>query len=331
MTTSSLLPLGGFLGTVLALATILADPAGAQESAPLEKACETNLRACEIRSRLSAFEPNYVIWQTTDGDESAIEAHYSVRYMLTRPHCRPGHDMVLKFSLRDSKKCIKSYDNRLEFFLAYTGEFDFYLNTRASGPVINRISNPGIYLRKYFADQRFSSLMLSLEHRSNGQVTEIDETDSGVLKTQTAFANDNHEYFDGISRGSNYFELEAKFKPSEVDRLYASIKKYINQDSAVNWGPTAANNPKIADYDRIRLLWTRQMVIFDRQSEFALEWLIGDRGLETDSFDIDFMYPISFWGADFPFFIKYHGGPMNTLSDYTREQDTLGFGIKLKI
>ena len=52
------------------------------------------------------------------------------------------------------------------------------------------------------------------EHRSNGQVTEADEkitdptsADFGRYKTQIAFENDDHEYFDGLSRGANYLSL----------------------------------------------------------------------------------------------------------------------------
>ena len=304
---------------------------GAEERKRLEDICKTNPRACKIRSRLWAFEPNYVIWQSTDNDDDALEAHYSFRYMLTRPHCRPGNDLISDFSLEKSIKCIEKYSSRTEVFLAYTGEFDFYLSTRDSGPVINRISNPGIYVRKHFPDSAIEWLELSAQHRSNGQVTEIDETDGSRLKTQIAFENDDLEYFDGISRGANYFALQTRIDLGWRSKLWVNLKAYESEDSKVNWGPDAADDPSIEDYDRLRLIYSKAWGFRGKTLEASAEWVIGDEGLDTDSFDIDLLYPAKYGKIAVPWYIRIHSGPMNTLSNYTLEQDTIGIGVKLKI
>lgn len=285
--------------------------------------------ACKYRPRLKAFEPNYAIWQDTSGDAQALEAHYSFRYLLTRPHCTPGRDLYPDYTLNQMQNCINNWSARTEIFLAYTGEFDFYAGSRASSPVVNRISNPGIYLRRHTPQLFTQWVQFSVEHRSNGQVTEIDETDAGTLKTQIAYQKGDSEYLDGISRGANYLRAETKLKLAEQANLYVSAKIYIDHDSKVNWGPTAASNPKIADYDRVRFVYTHNGILGGKYSELSFEWLIGDDGLETDSFDLGLMHPLGVFGADLPLYIRYHNGPMNTLSDYTRKQKSLGIGMKL--
>ena len=64
--------------------------------------------------------------------------------------------------------------------------------------------------------------------------------------------------------------------------------------------------------------------------EISGSWLFGDEGTETDSVDLDFMYPIGGSEIAFPLYLRLHKGPMNTLSNYTLEQTTFGFGVKLK-
>jgi len=324
---------GGFVHVLLVVALALFKNgsafADAHTSNTNDSLCVNGTNGCEIRSRLSAFEPNYVIWQNTEGDENALEVHYSFRYMFTRPHCARGHDIIYEYSDQESRECINNYKNRWELYFAYTGEFDFYVGTRPSGPVVNRISNPGIHYRKHIPNRFYEWFDLSLQHRSNGQVTEIDETDGGVLKTQTAFDSGDHAYFDGISRGANFIKLEVKFEPGKTIGLYVSGKSYINHDSEVNWGPDALDNPTIKDYDRLKFIYTDRWRVKGINLESSVEWLIGDKGLDTDSFDIDFMFPIKWGKLALPWYVRIHSGPMNTLSNYTLDQDTIGIGFKL--
>lgn len=296
--------------------------------------CENNKHeACKLKSRLSALKPNYVILQKTENDENAIEVRYSFRYLLTRPHCRIGEDYI-ENNIEQTTQCIKDYSERWEAFFSYTGEFDFYAGTRVSGPVINRISNPGFHYRQYIADSIYQYLDLGLEHRSNGQVTEIDELDGTNLKTQIAYNAGDHEYFDGISRGANYWILESKFKFSPRSRLYISAKYYIDHDSEVNWGPDALDNPSIEDYDRLRFLYEHRWKGLgkrkNKSSEVSFEWVVGDDSTNTDSFNVDWMYPFGLGSYSFPVYLRIHFGPMNTLSNYTLNQDSIGIGIKLR-
>ncbi len=71
--------------------------------------------------RLQAHEPSYLVARRSDGDENALQMHYSLRYMLD-----------------------PDFEDEDAFYLKYNGAFDFYMGTRPSSPVINRlvISSP---------------------------------------------------------------------------------------------------------------------------------------------------------------------------------------------
>lgn len=104
--------------------------------------------------------------------------------------------------------------------------------------------------------------------------------------------------------------------------LRAKLRIYLGeQDSAVTWGPLANSGRKFSDYDRLQLhAWWR----FSRELQFEVNWRLGDRGLATDSWTL---------GAEFslgsvPLYSRLHRGPMNTLSNYTQRQDSIGIGIR---
>jgi hypothetical protein len=59
--------------------------------------------------------------------------------------------------------------------------------------------------------------------------------------------------------------------------------------------------------------------------------MVGDDLLETDSYNINLFFPwIPKNNIKIPFYIRAHVGPMNTLSNYTEEQNAIGFGIRLR-
>ncbi|WLE95705.1 MAG: hypothetical protein QTN59_13580 [Candidatus Electrothrix communis] len=337
----------------------------------IKKICHNRPGLCDNKkSRLTTYQPNYAIFQSTDDDEGSLEAHYSFKYLFGKRHCMPlkplddinggGGDAEneKKKSKRDVLGCLKDYRDRGELFLKYTGEFDFYAGSRESGPVINRISNPGFHYRDNFENLSFANISMQwvtwgLEHRSNGQVIEADlkvmETSSpdfGKYKAQVELDDENHEYFDAISRGANYFSVEGKFNIGEHGdnyekckesfsciNLWVSGKLYINEDSDVYWGDLANTGVKINDYDRVNIVVSDT---FHTNSSFpeievGLKWTVGDELLETDSYDINLSFPwIPSDDLKIPFYIKAHFGPMNTLSNYTKDQSSIGFGIKLR-
>jgi hypothetical protein len=65
--------------------------------------------------------------------------------------------------------------------------------------------------------------------------------------------------------------------------------------------------------------------VINRISNPGIHWRVGDKGLRTDSFDLSWQAPTT-WRI--PFFARAHRGPMNTLSNYTQRQDSVGVGLR---
>lgn len=253
-------------------------------------------------------------------DEAAVRVQYSFKYSIYGCPGRAGltPERLVSASSLDS-----------EVFLAYTGQFDFYMGTRDSGPVINRLSMPGIhwrlplqFLRAQTADT--TSVVLSLEHRSDGQVFEPTKG-TGPAQTQLAYAQKDRALFDTISRGSNYVGLTAQTDVSLGGRTVGLVgiwRGYLSQDSQVTWGPLAGRGYSIADHDRV---WLRASTQADGIGLFDVAWRVGDAMFKTDSFDIGWQAPPK---LGLPWYVRAHVGPMNTLSNYTQRQDSLGVGLR---
>lgn len=281
------------------------------------------------KERFSSYGANYFLLANrmqnngwADHDERAIRAHYSLRYVLY------GY----------TEDCAKSRTGCDEFeaFVDYTGEFDFYWNlsdTRASGPVINRLSNPGGHVRwrpPVFSrgNQSVGYMEVGYEHESNGQVTEV-ATQRERESAQRAYADRDRPFFDGISRGSNFFALAMHrddLGASLPISVTARLRLYTFQDNDVTWGPLAGSGVRLSDYQRLAV---HLGYGWDRLVRLDAHWTVGDKGLKTDSFDLGctLLIDIGYWNV--PLYLRYHRGPLNTLSNYTQRQDSLGIGLRL--
>ena len=199
---------------------------------------------------------------------------------------------------------------------------------------------------------------MGLEHQSNGQVVEADEKvteinspDFGKYRAQVELDAGNHAYFDAISRGADYVSVEGEFHVGKGRRHYCnespwcvtlrmSGKWYLTEDFDVYWGEFANTGVKISDYDRVNIIVSDQFETrffafppfsWFPEVELTAKWTLGDQLLETDSYDFTVTLP---WvlkdNLKIPLYIKAHLGPLNTLSDYPKEQDSLGFGVTFR-
>jgi outer membrane phospholipase A len=256
-------------------------------------------------------------------DEAALRVQYSFKYSVVG--CPPG--------VQPRNKGFPSAEGTdSEVFIAFTGQFDFYWllqDTRDSGPVINRLSNPGLHwrlpVRKFFPSMApNSSVVLSFEHLSNGQVFEPTDG-SGPAVLRSAYESRERPVFDTISRGTNFLGVEVKADQTlgkqRVD-LLAKFRVYIDRDDAVTWGPLRDSNPRVSDYERVLL---RAGTDAGRWGYWELTWRLGDRGLRTDSYALGWQAPDT-WAL--PVYARIHAGPMNTFSNYTQRQDSVGVGLR---
>jgi hypothetical protein len=172
--------------------------------------------------RFGRYEDSFMVWNHMQNngwaakDEAALRARYSFKYTFCGPQVGRDGTNVPTPPPRDSSGWSVCPEGpvlrQLELFAAYTGEFDFYLGTRPSGPVINRLSMPGFYVRAPLTllnknwSNDIDSIELGLQHRSNGQVADAVK-DGGPEVAEAQYRARQHEYFDTISRGANFFSL----------------------------------------------------------------------------------------------------------------------------
>ena len=308
--------------------------------------------------RFSTYEPLYAVKQKTADDESSLRAQYSFRYALFIPDClseygasmRNGEsampDERRKEIAEKARSCLLQYDAHTEFFLSYTGMFDFYMNTRDSGPVVNRISNPGGHYRRtlMFGPRQGINIAwvdVGFEHKSDGQttnpndrVTDPTSPNFGRFRAQVEFEQGNHAYIDSISQDTNYVMVSTLVAIGERTDLELRYKPfYVWDKTVITWGPMADQNVKVSDYDRFRFGFSFRVgdekTRRNDERRFFADWTIGDKALKTDSLDLGLYWPSRVLNLDVPLFVRMHFGPMNTLSDFTREQNSLGIGFLL--
>ncbi|MDO6762362.1 hypothetical protein [Agarivorans sp. 1_MG-2023] len=284
--------------------------------------------------RFRAYGVNSAVWNFREGDDDALQADYSFLYTIY--DCRVRHssskedNTELKSTEGSWSDCGENALVKPLVFVSYTGQFDFYLSTRSSSPVINRLSNPAIHFFNIVDKDKYVNYFdISFEHRSNGQTREIDEFDSSGLKTETAYLSGDYRYFDEISRGSNYFKL-AVGNDKSIESISLnwrlSIKAYVTDDTEVNWGEWANSSTSIKDYDIVRASISVSPFIFSGLT-FTSSYVFGKELLKNDSFDWSIIYPLEGWGVSIPLMIKGHHGPMATLSNYTKSVSSLGVGF----
>ena len=297
--------------------------------------------AC-VGTRFRGYEPTYAIYKWTQDDESTIRAHFSFRYLIFTPDCvgayrRTSAEPDRKAALQNLQQCFDTPSPH-EWYLMYTGEFDFYWGTRASGPVINRISNPGFHYRLYKRTHGFEWFDVGIEHRSDGQTVDVHDevaTPAGNVKTaELAYQKGDHAYFDTLSRDTNYLTAETHYLLSNSLDVYARVKYlYFGNETEITWGPLADQNIKMRDYDRFRFIlnWTfgqrRANKTRAEQAGAFFEWTLGDKALWNDSLNVGLYLPVPWGSGNVPLFARLHLGPMETLSNYTKSQSSFGIGL----
>ncbi len=318
--------LGSLLGAARALAggePVASDVSGLAVGAP---------------ERFARYEDSYAIWNRMQNngwsgghDDQALRGHYSFKYTFCGQQLHrstagspSGPGTGGESTLCPTRPALRN----IELFFGFTGEFDFYYGTRASSPVINRLSQPGFYARFPMAplvdgSALQDSVEVGIQHRSNGQVTDV-SLPGGDRRAGENYAAGNREYFDTISRSAQFASIAVDRGVSwfgQPVELRSRLKLYFgSRESEVNWGPLANRGLRFADYDRLTLRATTSF----KPWTFDAEWRLGDKGLATDSWNFGFQWDL----AGVPLYARVHRGPMNTLSNYTQRQDSIGIGLR---
>lgn len=290
---------------------------------------------------LDRFKPhgrfdNYAVFQDTDGDDASLQARYSFKYNFF--DCEVGY----RADEERLTTCGDSARAKFYGYFSYTGEFDFYMGTRDSSPVINRSSNPAIHGLWEFTDDSglFDWIDVGIEHRSNGQVIDADERDdrpgsptAGQFLTEIEFQDGNREYFDAISRSANYLSFTIGRHPGRSFGWHLGYKYYVSDESDITWGELAGKDVSIEDYDILRLGYSDTFGLGNTRAGFneitvVAEYVLGRELGDTDSLDLAIVFPYETDdGWDIPWTLRIHSGPMERLSNYTESIDSVGLGV----
>jgi outer membrane phospholipase A len=289
-------------------------------------------------ARFGPHEDSYVLlanrmsnngWSVRD--EQAMRGRFSFKYTILGEH-------YVRRSAKPAADTRALADDSWELFVSYTGEFDFYAGTRDSGPVVNRLNNPAVNVRLPFprkwGGDGDDDLIISLEHRSNGQTTDV-TTPIGIERANRAYADaasstdplaqtNGRHFFDAISRGSNFLGAKAELTNAfDVPGLYLSSKLrwHFDEEFSVSWGPKRCDRRCIGNYDRLQF---QAAYRWPNIGWLDAQWRVGDKGGATDSFTLGYQVISEAW----PIYVRLHRGPMNTLSNYGQRQDSIGFGLR---
>jgi hypothetical protein len=186
------------------------------------------------RPLIEAYEPNILGYRWPNDDVGFIDITVSLKYRLFPEH-------ISLWTCPSGDGC----QDRWRAYLGFTGQWGFYLGTRASDPVIGKSFNPKLFVR-YTPDssrnsksfwtkgghriyEDWSYIDLGYAHESNGQTI-----DNGAAYALERRLNPDDPEFalDEVSRGWDYVQLAGKysFLRSASDRrlaLYADLKYFL--------------------------------------------------------------------------------------------------------
>lgn len=277
-------------------------PLTALLAATLAAALAVPSGAAEDPTRLEADEPNSIVYRHSRGDDNAARGKVSLRYWFS---AEPDRVLYFKF----------------------TTEFDFYVpETRDSSPVIGRAFNPGVLWREPLRPEGGRGLSWiegGLEHRSNGQATDVG-TPAGRAAAQAAYAAGERAFFDTVSRSSHYAVVGARLDFAGEHALIARTKFHFSTESDVTWGPRANEGLNLRDFDRhsVRYLYRERGL-----PALDVEWTFGNGGLRSSSLNLGAVL-CEAWGV--PLYLRAHSGPLNTLANYHERQSMVGLGVQFR-
>lgn len=152
-------------------------------------------------------------------------------------------------------------------FLVYNGTYDFHMlpdeygngQRYDSAPVISKDQNPGLALEWDLDADRLDKFRIGLFHHSNGQSLDKQDTvqfDEALAEGGLGFA------LNQVSRTSNYVQLRYQRVANAEENITTNWQQfqlelrpvYFSVDDTVFWEPGRVKQPKIQDYDGLRLM-----------------------------------------------------------------------------
>lgn len=316
--------------------------------------------------RLSSFRETYLGMHTgllelgeedRTRDELALRGQYSLKFSLYDNWCT-SRDLLFVQDETTGKaqfdffsdarlNCLieKSTTNQpyYEWFFGMTGQFDFYYLTRESDPVINRVSNPGIYWRRYLAADPFervpsNELIIGLEHRSNGQVRDqylAGEPVADVVEDATqAYAEGDISTLDTLGQSANYLSVtwsqDFIQTGNDMNIGYSVTGKiYLDDYGQQSWDE---GNEQLgfSGYDIIyasaKARWLPRTLIAELSMRFGSEIASNQKSF-SDTVATEFTLTKLIYGL--PWQVRFHSGPFEYLAAYSVPSTSVTVGLSL--
>jgi len=152
-------------------------------------------------------------------------------------------------------------------YLIYNGKYDFHMlrdnfgdgSRYTSAPVISKDQNPGVALEWDLDQDKLRKLRIGMFHHSNGQSLNedrLDQFNNELAEGGLGFA------LDQVSRTSNYLQLRYQRVANSEETITTNWSQfqfelrplYFSVDDNVFWEPGLTEQPKIEDFDGIRLM-----------------------------------------------------------------------------
>ena len=250
--------------------------------------------------------------------------------------------------------------------IAYEGTFDFFAGTRESGPVVSTKNNPSIFAAfirnpKY---HKFTGAYLSLEHESNGQVSNSNED---LRDVERSFRRDYREHanitdqefremaLQTISRSNNFVALGLNIRSHRWDdaacleafscfNFFGEFRYQLNTglEDSIFW-QNNNENIRLKQYQGTRLQVDTTFSAFDVKQSFRFDVSTGQiiDGNAFKNVTYDFRYYIdapagklfaklglkSAKNFTIPFVFLYHNGYVEELYNYSEKNSFWVLGL----
>ena len=301
----------------------------------VKNACKIYPQLCAVRGKIDLYNPNYMMYSSSNHNDGALEIQYSGRYNIKTISCV----MDYKKELYINYECVeksgitkKDIPTQYEIFLSLTGRYDFYAFSdedtinRKSRPVINRFFNPAVHARIIGSKKTDLEFVdFSIEHLSNGQSGDLVKMDFIARE-----GNKNYAASDSNSISMFFPSITAQWSTSKEDSVKykffarAILDYWLAEVDIYSEDGVKIGEDEFPDYHRFKI-----GTILEIDDKWLLE--LSATGHKKTSFDAFLSFPVnripvvSLLIDNLVF--RYHNGYLSRLSNYDLKEQTFGIGI----
>ena len=301
-------------------------------------------------SKFAQWGDNEVLARYTDTDGTRRHADVSMgfRYLMTNTPVPQGDEAEYAVAI------------------AYQGEFDFFALTRNSSPVVTTRHNPSLFFSRMWDPVKtgFSSWFVSLEHESNGQVTDTLERLQSEL---SAFALDyegdeevsESDVFEmaqqTISRSNNFVAFGANYQLGigghencasrfNCISIFAKVRHQLDKEPEDQIWWREGETAELKDYVGSEVDINAPFLIGNVDTALRITYrtgqLMGGNPFKRNTFDLRYYVDVPVGRGiasllnkpDLEFFaiplvVRYHNGYLDELYNYSQRVSYLALGL----